>query len=144
MKFRDHSAGSVKGEMQLAPMIDVVFLLLVFFIVNWTFAKFEAEVNIAVPEQQDQPDKVSDSPGDLVITVMEDGTVGVNTQRITKEELFVKLSRVAALFPGQPIILRGEEDTAFEHVMAVLDTCQKAGVWNVAFASFQQQPQAVR
>lgn len=127
--------------MQLAPMIDIVFLLLVFFIVNWNFAKFEAEVNIAVPEQQDNPEKSTDKPGELVILVMQDGSVGVNNQRITKDDLFVKLSRVGALFPGQPIILRGDEDVAFEHVMAVLDTCQRAGIWNVAFASFQQKEQ---
>jgi len=139
MKFRTYTGQTPKGEMQLAPMIDVVFLLLVFFIVSWNFAKFEAEVNIAVPEQEETPEEAADTPGELVIVVLEDGTVGVNNQRLTTEELFVKLNRVAALFPGQPIILRGDEEVPFEHVMKVLDTCQRAGIWNVAFASFGQE-----
>jgi biopolymer transport protein ExbD len=49
VKFRDNSL-TRKVDLQLAPMVDVVFLLLMYFVVSWNFAKFESEVNISVPK----------------------------------------------------------------------------------------------
>ncbi len=138
MKFRENS--EAKGaEMQLAPMIDVVFLLLVFFIVSWNFAKFEAEVNVSVPETE-ETDSPQQAQGEIVIGVTEDGTVRVNNQLMGQDELYFRLERIATLFPKQPVILRAEERTDYVHVMNVLDTCQKAGIWNVAFAADEAPP----
>jgi len=133
VKFRETTSAQ-PAEMQLAPMIDVVFLLLIYFVVSWNFAKFEAEVNISVPKSEDS-NPSEPPPGEIVIAVAPDGRVQVNRQTMTREQLYEKLSRVASLFPGQAIILRGDEEAEFTHVMAVLDTCQKAGIWNVAFAA---------
>lgn len=124
--------------MQLAPMIDVVFLLLIFFIVSWNFARFEAEVNIAVPEAE-TAEQTQRTPGEIIINVNQAGEIKINSQILTKEQLLAKLVRVAKLFPEQPVILRGDKEAAFEHVMTVLDTCQKAGIWNVAFAAEKKQ-----
>ncbi|MBU6301035.1 MAG: biopolymer transporter ExbD [Verrucomicrobia bacterium] len=135
MKFRDNSL-TRKVDLQLAPMVDVVFLLLMYFVVSWNFAKFESEVNISVPKAEDsEPSR--QSPAELVIGVAPDGSVTVNNQQLSKEMLFEKLTRVASLFPGQAVRLRGNGEAEFTHVMAVLDLCQKAGIWNVAFASDQ-------
>ena len=139
MKFRDHRSGAAEGKLQVAPLINVVFLLLVVYVVTWDFTKAEAVVRLAGRAQQSEAGGTSGGVGDLVVTVLEDGSIGVNKQHITKEELFAKLSRVGALFPGQPVILRGEANTAFENVLSVMDTCQKAGLGNVALASFQRQ-----
>ncbi len=135
MKFRE-SSSIQPTEMQLAPMIDVVFLLLIYFIVSWNFAKFESEINISVPKTE-ETNRSEPAPGEIVIGVDRDGRVRVNDQLMTREQLHEKLDRVASLFPGQAVILRGDGDAEFLHVMAVLDTCQKAGIWNVAFASNQ-------
>jgi len=62
-----------------------------------------------------------------VIAVAPDGKVTVNNQSLTREELSEKLSRVASLFPGQAVILKGDGDAEFTFVMSVLDLCQKAG-----------------
>lgn len=138
MKFRDSSI-TAKIDLQLAPMVDVVFLLLMYFVVSWNFAKFESEVNISVPKAENAPES-AESPGELVIAVAPDGTVTVNNQQLSRDQLFEKLSRVASLFPGQAVILRGHNEAEFTHVMAVLDLCQKAGIWNVAFASDKPSP----
>lgn len=135
MKFRDNSQ-TRKVELQLAPMVDVVFLLLMYFVVSWNFAKFESEVNISVPKTENSSAS-EQSPGELVIGVSPDGSVSVNNQSLSREQLYEKLTRVASLFPGQAVILRGDGDAEFTYVMAVLDLCQKAGIWNVAFASDQ-------
>lgn len=125
--------------MQLAPMIDVVFLLLIFFIVSWNFARFEAEVDIAVPSAE-TAENTARTPGEIIINVNKDGQIKVNGQVMTKEALQARLDKVSAIFPNQPVILRGDKEVAFDHVMTVLDTCQKAGIWNVAFAAEKPQP----
>jgi biopolymer transport protein ExbD len=139
MKFRDHRSGAAEGKLQVAPLINVVFLLFVVYVVTWDFTKSEAVVSLASRGRRIDAAGQRGGAGDLVVTVMEDGSIGVNKEHFTKEELFAKLSRVGALFPGQPVILRGEANTAFENVLSVMDTCQKAGLWNVALASFQRQ-----
>ena len=138
MRFRDNSS-SKKVDLQLAPMVDVVFLLLMYFVVSWNFAKFESEVNVSVPKAEESAPSAQ-SPGELVIAVAIDGSITVNNQPLTRQELSEKLSRVASLFPGQAVILKGEGDAEFRYVMSVLDLCQKSGIFNVAFAAMQSAP----
>ena len=115
-------------------MIDVVFLLLIFFIVSWNFARFEAEVDIAVPEAESATQEARKA-GEIIINVTESGQIKVNNQTLNEAMLYEKLQRVAELWPDQPVILRGDRQADFAYVMVVLDTCQKAGIWNVAFAA---------
>jgi biopolymer transport protein ExbD len=138
VKFRENTVPR-QVELQLAPMVDVVFLLLMYFVVTWNFAKFESEVNIAVPKAEESSAS-EQSPGEIVISVAPDGRVSVNNQLMSREQLADKLARVAALFPGQAVILKGDGEAEFTYVMAVLDLCQKSGIWNVAFASDQPSP----
>ncbi len=57
MRFRDINAGEQSAELELAPMIDVVFQLLIFFIVTWQFARFERDMDISVPSAEQAENK---------------------------------------------------------------------------------------
>ncbi len=72
MKFQQQF-GSERTGIQLAPMIDIVFLLLIFFIVLWNYARFETELDISVPAASDgaQPERTI---GEIVVNVRKDGT----------------------------------------------------------------------
>jgi biopolymer transport protein ExbD len=59
----------------------------------------------------------------------------VNGQKLTVDELLVKLQNIVKLYKDQAVILRGDEIVDYQHVIRVLDTCQKAGIWNIAFAT---------
>ncbi len=137
MKFRDHSK-TKRAEMQLAPMIDVVFLLLIFFIVSWNFARFETEDSVIVPEAETS-EQTSRVAGEIIINVTESGQIKVSSEVVAVDQLRTQLSSLASKFPDQPVILRGHKTVPFKHVMAVLDTCQQAGIWNVAFAAEQPE-----
>jgi biopolymer transport protein ExbD len=138
VKFRAHSHPKT-AELQLAPMIDVVFLLLIFFIVSWNFARFEVDPDVKVPDVETS-EQTSRVPGEIIINVTNDGRIKISNEVMTKESLLIKLSGLASRFPDQPVILRGHKTVPFKHVMTVLDTCQKAGIWNVAFAAEQPGP----
>ncbi len=135
MKFQDVSTPK-RAEMQLAPMIDVVFLLLIFFIVSWNFARFETDTEVTVPEAE-TAETTARLPGEIIINVNADGQIKVSAERLEPGELFFKLEELARRFPDQPVILRGDKSVDFKHIMTVLDLCSQAGIWNVAFAAEQ-------
>ena len=133
MKFRDYHSQPT-SDLELAPMIDVVFLLLIFFLVTWQFARFERDMDISVPAA-DELDEGARTVNEIIINVQEDGTVILNGTEYTEEQLLARLSVIAEIDADQAVILRGDSDAAFQHIIDVLDTIKQAGIWNVAFAA---------
>ncbi len=70
-----------------------------------------------------------------VLNVRADGTVVWDRKPIASEELRARLKRLSALYPDYAIILRGDLRTKYEDIVAVLDICREASIWNVAFAT---------
>ena len=138
MKFRDRQAEAI-AELELAPMIDVVFLLLIFFIVSWQFARFEEDMDISVPAAEEKSND-DESVGEIIVNVGKDGTIVLNNVVVSKDDLRAKLTLISESFPSQAVILRGDVETDFQKIMEVLDQIKKANIWNVAFASMSKQP----
>ena len=119
-------------------MIDVVFLLLIFFIVSWQFARFEEDMDISVPAAEEKANN-DESVGEIIVNVGKDGTIVLNNVVVSKNDLRTKLTLISESFPSQAVILRGDEETDFQKIMEVLDQIKKANIWNVAFASMNKQ-----
>ena len=133
MKFRDYHSQPT-SDLELAPMIDVVFLLLIFFITSWQFARFERDLDISVPAAEETTDQ-NQTVGEMILNVREDGTVVRNAATITQDELLAKLQAISSAYPDQAVILRGDSKADFQHIINVLDLIKRAGIWNVAFAT---------
>jgi len=133
MKFRDTNVQQ-GAELELAPMIDVVFLLLIFFIVTWQFARFERDMDISVPaaEEAENQDRQT---GEIIVNVREDGSIILNGRGVSEDELLSKLRAISEAYPDQAVILRGSSEANFQAIINVLDQIKKAGIWNVAFAT---------
>ena len=123
------------AEFQLAPMIDIVFLLLIFFIVTWQFSRSELDLKVSVPSSTDSKEQESRSFREIIINVRDDGSTFVNGQQLDKNDLFDKLSAITQVDRNQPIRVRGDAGTDFQHVVEVMDICTRAGIWNVSFAT---------
>lgn len=125
--------------MQLAPMIDIVFLLLIFFIVTWQFTRSETELSVSVPTAQEgaEPQR---QVGEIVINILADGTVRIEGGTVDLEQLLVKLAKIAGEFKNQPVRIRGDGSVDYQRVVEVIDTCQKAGIWNISFATQRPTP----
>jgi biopolymer transport protein ExbD len=119
---------------QVAPMIDVVFLLLCFFVTSQLFSQWETEIDITLPTAQtgQTPQRL---PGEIIVNVLADGATVVSGQRLDEAGLGTLLKRLAELFPGQPVLLRADKATAYENVIRVLDLCRQADIWNISFAT---------
>lgn len=123
------------ADFQLAPMIDIVFLLLIFFIVTWQFSRSELDLKVSVPSSSDSKERESRTFREIIINVREDGTTFVNGQELNETGLFEKLSAITRVDRDQPIRVRGDAGTDFQYVVKVMDTCTRAGVWNISFAT---------
>ena len=133
MNFNSSVKSQVPG-FQMAPMIDVVFLLLCFFIASQLFSQWETEIEVTLPTASttEIPDRL---PGEIIINILDDGQVVVNRQSLNGEGLTALLQRIVELFPGQPVVIRADKRTDYEHVIAVLDACRLCDIWNVSFAT---------
>ncbi len=127
-----------KPIIQMAPLIDIVFLTLVFFMTISIFNQMEAELNISVPKAEESKDAVR-SPGEIIINIYKDGTVIVNKQPLTSELLESMLKKISGLFPDQPVIIRADKMTYHKDVVKVLDACAKADIWNISFSTTKDE-----
>lgn len=134
MNFRkQHSIDPV--PIQLAPLVDVLFLLVIFFAVTWKAGLEEKLMDVSVPAAEEGKDRKQTSVGEIIINVKSDGGIVVNGQTLTVEDLLGKLQNIASIYKDQAVIIRGDVDTAYDKIIKVLDTCQKAGIWNIGFAT---------
>ena len=126
--------GQALPEFQFTAMIDVVFLLLCFFVTTSVFSQWEMEVDVVLPSAQSSqmPDRL---PGEVIVNLSRDGTITINQRKYTPDELRDRLSRLAQLFPGQPVIIRADRDTKYESLVAVIDSCRGADGWNFSLAT---------
>lgn len=118
----------------MTPMIDIVFLLLIFFITTSVFARLENELSITVPtaESAETPKR---NLGELIVNLRSDGTLVINQRNVTLDQLRLLLARIAKQYPDQSVIIRGDRQAALEYAIDILDICAKSGVWNVSFAA---------
>ena len=137
MKFTNRQPPAI--AIQLAPMIDILLLLLSFFIISWQFSKSETELNVSVPTAQEgaEPERVR---GEIIINVLADGVIRVEGLAVDRQQLFDKLSTIAKQFKNQPVRIRGDGGVAYQRIVEVIDTCQKAGIWNISFATQRPEP----
>jgi biopolymer transport protein ExbD len=133
MNFREKSR-SQEPSFQITPMIDIVFLLLCFFITSQIFAQWEAEINIQLPTATESglPGRL---PGEVIINVFEDGSVVVNRRSLSRQGLADLLDNLVEHFPGQSVLIRADEETRYDDIIEVLDLCRRADIWSISFAT---------
>lgn len=119
---------------QLAPLVDVLMLLLIFFLLTWNAARNENELDVKVPKAAAAKERTA-PPGDVVVNVKTDGSVVVNRRNLSTAELTDLLQNLVKLYPEQAVVIRGDETGAYKNVVNVLNVCSQAGVTNVAFAT---------
>jgi biopolymer transport protein ExbD len=131
MKFRRRELPTPLG-FQIAPMVDVLLVLLCFFILTWNFARKEMELDVKVPTAENGGEATLDV-NQTVLNLKADGSLVMNTKPINYDELFEKMAALSKINKDYAIILRGDENVPYKYVARVLDVCRGAGIWNVAF-----------
>jgi len=136
--FNARQVSSNQPKIQMAPLIDIVFLLLIFFMSASIFYQLETELNITVPTA-DESTEIKRTPGEIIINIRKDGTVVVNQRQLSHDQLKLMLRRISELYSGQPVIIRADRQTFHKDVITVLDVCAGADIWNVSFATMKEK-----
>ncbi|MBK7403051.1 MAG: biopolymer transporter ExbD [Phycisphaerales bacterium] len=118
---------SVSAGIDLTPIIDMVFLLLIFFLVTTTFHQIEREMRIALPEAESSA-PITLALRDLVVNVNGDGTVVVAGNVTTLEQLRAMVTDAVKANAKQRVTVRGDRTASYGAVARVLDICKAAGV----------------
>ncbi len=133
MNFRSRSLPQHPG-IQLAPLVDVLLLLLIFFLMTWNAARNENELDVKVPKASAAREK-SAPIGDVIVNVKADGNVVVNRRTLSGPDLTTLLQGLVKLNADQAVVIRGDEAGAYKNIVNVLNICSEAGITNVAFAT---------
>ena len=134
---------NVKAEVDMTPMIDCVFLLLVFFMVSTTFNKREADISFSLPGTAEQSDAV-DIPDEQIIQITENGNVFLNDleydrptdpnmPELIKTLILFRQTAEANKVPAM-ITIAPEDNVKQQRVVDVLNACTAAKIANVTFA----------
>ena len=118
----------------LTSMLDVIFLLLCFFVTVSVFSQWENEIAITLPQAKtsDEPDRL---PGEIVVNLFADGSIKVNGNAMTLESLGERLKKLSRFYPGQAVIIRSDKETKYDMLVKLLDTCRASDIWNFSFAT---------
>jgi len=115
----------------LTPLIDVVFLLLIFFMVTTTFLDPEREIDIDLPTAE-SGGAPTEEIEEIVVNVTEEGEILHAGSRVGREELISLLKSAAQHDPTTPVTIRGHRRARHEAIVQVMDACGIAGISNLA------------
>ncbi len=135
MKF-NHKIKTDTG-FQLAPMLDVVFLLLIFFVVTQKFIMNEQDLKVKVPSAPKTTEETSRAIDEIIINVREENDdllITIDRELFTRDDLKKMMQRMVAVNPNQPVRIRGDAEARWQKIADVISTCSEAGVWNISFS----------
>lgn len=133
MRFK-RTVKSRSPALALTSMLDVIFLLLCFFVTVSVFSQWENEISIKLPNAAtaEQPERL---PGEIVVNLSRQGVLTVNGSILSLEELKTRLAKISKFYPGQPVTIRADRETVYEKLVDVIDACRAADVWNFSLAT---------
>jgi biopolymer transport protein ExbD len=136
MNFRPHHFE--ESTFQIAPLIDIVFNLLFFFLALSIFYQIELQIGITLPETENaDPGRVY--PNQVVVNVDPEGRYFINQREFTAQQLSDLLSQFGEAGAQQTVIVRGDRSTPYEYIVEVLDLCRGAGVVDYALATLPEE-----
>ena len=113
--------------LNLTPMIDVVFLLIIFFMVATKFSELEQNIELEVPEVASAgTNRTPATP--RTVAVYEDGHIELDGQQATLQELRSRLAANRAQDTDLNVVVRGDGQCDFQHIASAMAACRDAGV----------------
>lgn len=134
MTFTTEKKMSKAPTLAMTSMLDVIFLLLCFFVTVSVFSQWESEISIKLPNAKtsQEPERL---PGEIIVNLTREGKVRVNGNDMPLGELKSRLAKISRFYPGQPVIIRADKEVKYESLVEVIDTCREADVWNFSLAT---------
>ncbi len=126
-----------KGEIDLTPMLDVVFIMLIFFIVTASFVR-EKSLGLNVPENNDVPPPPEDAPKNILIQVNSNDEIFIDARRVDIRAVRSLIAQKKAENPEASVIVRMHEESTANTYVAIADSAREAKIFNVSLVPFEE------
>jgi biopolymer transport protein ExbD len=114
-------------HLDLTPMIDVVFLLVIFFMAATKFTEREQDIDLNLPEVAAAA-AMNSAPKQRVVTVAESGQLTLDGDDVSLPQLSERLAAARSEYPNTSVVIRGDAACAFQHIAAALAACKDAKI----------------
>ena len=134
---RRHKNSVAGCEVDMTPMIDVVFQLIIFFIVTM---KMDQDINpdIQLADSVNGPIIEELAPSTMVVEVSRKGNISIHNAQLSRAKfrnIMISRKKRMGMFP---VLIRGDRRTRHEDIRAVMDICTDIGIWRINFAATQE------
>ena len=137
MRIRRQSAEH-REFIDIAPLIDVMFILIIFFLATTTFQQEERDETVSLPEAA-PGQAISEAPRVIIVNVRQDGTCLMGTKELDLAGLQAALAAALKENPGHKVLVRGDRKALHGHVAAAILAAKQAGVLE-ANLGYQARP----
>ena len=131
--------GEGDNPINLTSMMDVVFNLLIFFLVATTIVQEEREMAVKLPDTT-RADAATEPPRQLIINIRADGSTVISGRTYDTAALSQMLSQVAKERPARNVLIRADERSTFRHFADVMDLCRRMGIAEAKIGYVKQEP----
>ena len=122
------------ATINLTPMIDVVFLLVIFFMVGSKFSEAESRIKVNVPTVGEMR-AITRVPDERIVAIGIDGTLSLDGQAMTLGQLTDTLRQQHAAYPAVRVAVRGEADGTLQQTVEVLQAVRSSGVEQIGIST---------
>ncbi|HEX4148352.1 MAG TPA: biopolymer transporter ExbD [Pirellulales bacterium] len=120
-------------SMNLTSMLDVLFLLIIFFMAGTKFTEMERKIALRVPQVSDHG-ALTAAPEKRIVNIYQDGQITLDRQSVTLDELRARLTAARGQYRDLGVLVRGDAAGAFQNVAQVLNACKQAGINELAIS----------
>ena len=120
-------------EINMTPMLDVVFILLIFFIVTASFVK-EAGIEVNRPEAATA---VKKERANILVAISDKGEIWINKRRIDIRAVQANIERLKAENPQGTVVIQADQKSTTDTLIKVMDAARSAGVYDVSIAAHE-------
>jgi biopolymer transport protein ExbD len=129
--FRDSGQQEEESEINVTPMLDVVFIMLIFFIVTASFVK-ESGLDVNKPEA---PTAVQKEKANILIAIGPNNDIWINRRRVDPRQVRPNIQRLHAENPQGSVIIQADKLSQVDTLVQVMDASRQAGVYDVSLAA---------
>ena len=123
--------------LNLAPMIDVVFLLLIFFMVATTFSEQEKQMDLDLPSAESGKVAAPETE-DIEVYIMRDGNLQIEGEIVNHDRMVEIFARASRENPETPVTIRGDRVAQLQVVTDVMDACRVSGLRDIGITTVDE------
>ncbi|MCA6064656.1 ExbD/TolR family protein [Thalassolituus marinus] len=129
--FSNMAAQEAEGEIDITPMLDVVFIMLIFFIVTASFVK-ESGIEVNRPDASTSQAKPR---ANILIAINDLGEIWIDKRKVDESQVRANIERMHAENPQGTVVIQADEEAKTRLLVSVMDSARAAGVYDVSLAT---------